>query len=176
MQEVRFRLGEGLVGGVAQSREGLLVNDYQTSPYATPVLAERLGFTAIVAEPLLYRDRLVGVIAISNEGTGRSFTAQDSDLLALFAAQAAIAIDNVRLYEEARGTGTSCSPLPRTRWMPLSPRMSPAGSPPGVGAEELLGYRAKEAFGLTGTGFYRGGLEEARAIMRRLQAGADQEL
>jgi PAS domain-containing protein len=104
MQAVRFRLGEGLVGSVAKRWEGLLVNDYHTSPYATPVLMQHLGFTANAAEPLLYRDRLVGVIAISNEGTGQSFTAQDSDLLALFAAEAALAIGNARLYEEVRGT------------------------------------------------------------------------
>ena len=171
MQEVRFRLGEGLVGGVAQRRKGLLVNDYQTSPYATPVLAERLGFTASVAEPLLYRDRLVGVIAISNEGTGRLFTAQDSDLLALFAAQAAIAIDNAHLYEEVRGTRDFLQSIAENSvdaivTTDVSGRVT-SWSP---GAEELLGYRAKEAFGLTGTGFYRGGLEEARAVMRRLRA------
>jgi PAS domain S-box-containing protein len=170
MQEVRFRLGEGLVGGVAQRREGLLVNDYQTSPYATPVLAERLGFTAIVAEPLLYRDRLVGVIAISNEGTGRSFTAQDSDLLALFAAEAAIAIDNARLYEEVRGTRDFLQSIAENSvdaivTTDVSGRVT-YWSP---GAEELLGYRAKEAFGLTAAGFYRGGLEEARAIMQQLR-------
>jgi PAS domain-containing protein len=144
MREVHFRLGEGLVGSVAQRREGLLVNDYQTSPYATPVLAERLGFTAIVAEPLLYRDRLVGVIAISNEGTGRSFTAQDSDLLALFAAQAAIAIDNARLYEEVRGTRDFLQSIAENSvdaivTTDVSGRVT-SWSP---GAEELLGYRAK---------------------------------
>jgi PAS domain S-box-containing protein len=171
MQAVRFRLGEGLVGSVAQRREGLLVNEYHTSPYVTPVLVEHLGFTAIVAEPLLYRDRLVGVIAISNEGTGQPFTAQDSDLLALFAAETAIAIDNARLYEEVRGTRDFLQSIAEnsvdaivttdiagrvTYWSP--------------GAEELLGYRPKEAYGLTGAGFYRGGLEEARSVMRRLQA------
>jgi PAS domain S-box-containing protein len=171
MQEVRFRLGEGLVGSVAQRREGLLVNDYHTSAYAIPLLAQRLGFTAIVAEPLLSRDRLVGVIAISNEGTGQPFTTQDSDLLALFAAETAIALDNARLYEEVRGTRDFLQSIAEnsveaivttdvtgrvTYWSP--------------GAEELLGYRAKEAYGLTGAGFYRGGLEEARSVMRQLQA------
>jgi GAF domain-containing protein len=74
LREVRLRLGEGLVGTVAQRREGLLVNAYQSSAYAHPLFVQRLGLTAVVAEPLLYRDQLVGVIAIGSEGTGRSFT------------------------------------------------------------------------------------------------------
>jgi phosphoserine phosphatase RsbU/P len=76
MREVRLRLGEGIAGTVAQRREGLLVNDYRTSPYVNPLFMECLGSTAVLAEPLLYRERLVGVIAISNEDTGRLFTAQ----------------------------------------------------------------------------------------------------
>jgi len=100
MREVRLRLGEGIAGTVAQRREGLLVNDYQTSSYVHPFFMERLGATAVVAEPLLYRDRLVGVIAISNEGKEQPFTALDRELLSLFADQAATAIENARLYEK----------------------------------------------------------------------------
>ena len=35
---MRLRVGEGLAGEVAQRREGILVNDYQNSPYAYGVL------------------------------------------------------------------------------------------------------------------------------------------
>ena len=63
---------------------------------------ERTRISATVVEPLLYRDRLVGVIKANHEEGGRRFTAQDRELLALFAAQAAIAIENARLYEELR--------------------------------------------------------------------------
>src|SRR6266545_4190846 len=69
-RDVRLSLGEGIAGTVAKRREGLLVNDYRTSSYAAPIFMERLGPTAVVAEPLLYRERLVGVIVISNEGKG----------------------------------------------------------------------------------------------------------
>ncbi|MGE3538264.1 MAG: ATP-binding protein [Candidatus Tectimicrobiota bacterium] len=97
MAEVRVELGEGVTGLVAQRRTGLMVNDDQVSPSVGPLFA-------ILSEPLLYRDRLLGVITINNEGTGRIFGPPERDLLTLFAAQAAIAIDNARLYEalEAR--------------------------------------------------------------------------
>jgi signal transduction histidine kinase len=97
METVRVGLGEGVTGMVAQHREGVTINDDQVSPTIGPLFA-------ILSEPLVYRDRLLGVITINNEGTGRVFGAPERDLLTLFAAQAAIAIENARLYEalEAR--------------------------------------------------------------------------
>jgi GAF domain-containing protein/CheY-like chemotaxis protein len=102
MQEVRFRLGEGISGVVAQRREGLIVNDYRGWPQASPLFLERTGVTATLAEPLLYRDKLIGVITVDSREADRTFTEKDRELLGLFAAQAAIAIENARLYQEVR--------------------------------------------------------------------------
>ncbi len=93
-----LRLGEEIPGIAAQRREGMIVNDYWTSPYASSLALERAGFTAVIAEPLLYHDRLVGVLTINNEGTWQSFTEEDRDLLGLLAVEAAIAIENARLF------------------------------------------------------------------------------
>jgi PAS domain S-box-containing protein len=104
LQEVRLGLGEGVVGTVARRKEGLIVNDYRVSPYASPWILERTGITAVLAEPLLYRDRLVGVISVYHEDPSRRFTEGDREVLVLFAAQAAIAMENARLFqaEQAR--------------------------------------------------------------------------
>jgi two-component system NtrC family sensor kinase len=99
MQQVRINLGEGIVGTVARRQEGILVNDYQRSPYAQPLVVEHFGSTAVIAEPLLYRERLVGVIVLDNRGSSQLFTQEDRELLKFFAAQAAVAIENARLYE-----------------------------------------------------------------------------
>jgi PAS domain-containing protein len=40
VKDRRFRLGEGVAGTVAQRREGMIVNDYRTSPYANPTILE----------------------------------------------------------------------------------------------------------------------------------------
>jgi PAS domain S-box-containing protein len=100
MRNVRFRLGEGLVGTVAQRREGMILNDYRSWPQASPLILERDEFTAMLAEPLVYRDRLLGVITLNNRATGRPFRAQDRELLSLLSAQAALAIENARLFGE----------------------------------------------------------------------------
>ncbi|MBI3084897.1 MAG: GAF domain-containing protein, partial [candidate division NC10 bacterium] len=99
LKEVRLRLGEGVAGTVAQRREGLMLNDYRTSTYAHPLFLEHTGITAVLAEPLLYHDRLLGAITVDNQGVGRHFSEQDRNTLSLFAAQAAIAIENARLLD-----------------------------------------------------------------------------
>ncbi|HSB80303.1 MAG TPA: GAF domain-containing protein [Candidatus Methylomirabilis sp.] len=98
MREGRVEMGEGLAGLVAERQEGLIVNDYRTWPHARPFILNQTNITAVVAEPLLYRDRLLGVIAVDDQGTGRRFTEQDRELLRLFAIQAAVAIENARLF------------------------------------------------------------------------------
>jgi PAS domain S-box-containing protein len=94
------RLGEGAMGTVAQTRHGLILNDYRSSPIAHPDTLAHSTITASLVEPLLYRDRLLGVIGVDHETPGRTFTPQDQDILRLFAAQAAIAIANARLHEQ----------------------------------------------------------------------------
>jgi PAS domain S-box-containing protein len=95
-----LQLGEGVAGTAAQRREGLIVNNFRTSPYATPLHLERTSHSAVLAEPLMYRDRLVGVILLTSEDPGRPFTPEDREILKPFATQAAIAIENARLYAE----------------------------------------------------------------------------
>jgi GAF domain-containing protein len=113
MRDVRFRMGEGIPGTVGQRREGMIVNDYRSSPCANPLFIEHTGITAVLASPLLYRGHLLGVITLNNGRTGRHFTAQDGDLLGLFAAQAAIAIQNARLYENQAVRATRLHTLTR---------------------------------------------------------------
>ncbi len=94
------RPGEGVIGRVARERQGTIVNDYRGSPFAHPRTLETTDITAVLAEPLLYRDRLLGVIAVDHVGGEATFTPQDQDLLALLADQAATAIENARLFRD----------------------------------------------------------------------------
>ena len=128
MEAVRVGLGEGVTGMVAQHREGIIINDDQVSSTIAPLFA-------ILSEPLLYRDRLLGVITVNNEGTGRVFGAPERDLLTLFAAQAAIAIENARLYEALEARFARLRTLIR-----LTQFMSSA-----LGIKEVLGEIARAA-------------------------------
>ena len=99
--ELRIRLGEGITGEVARRREGMIVNDYRASPFAHPVLLERSTYRAVFAEPLLYGDRLLGVLVVNHLGRDRTFRPEDRHFFRLLADQAAIAIENARLFAEA---------------------------------------------------------------------------
>jgi PAS domain S-box-containing protein len=111
--EAHLRLDEGVAGAVARQREGLIVNDYRTSPYAVPLILQRSEIIAVLAEPLLYQQRLLGVIGISNHGSGRPFTEEDREVLRLLAVQAAIAIENARLHRSALRRGAELEALLR---------------------------------------------------------------
>src|SRR5262249_43126886 len=101
LKDVRLRLGEGIAGIAAQRREGLIINDYKHPPHTHPTILEQPEPAAMIAEPLIYRDRLVGVLVVMHVESGRGFTLQDRELLAVLAAQATIAIENAWLFEDS---------------------------------------------------------------------------
>jgi signal transduction histidine kinase len=111
--DVRPRLGEGVAGLVAMRREGLIVNDYRNSPHAHPLFLERSLDAAVLCEPLLYRDRLLGVILLAGSPGDRQFSGEDQQLLRLFAVQVAIAIENARLHSAAVRRGEELEALLR---------------------------------------------------------------
>jgi len=94
--QARHGLGEAVAEATARERKGLRLNDYRASSLASAALLERTAVVAAMTEPLLYRGRLIGVLVVYRSSDG--FEDRDQELLNLFAAQAAIAIENARLY------------------------------------------------------------------------------
>jgi PAS domain S-box-containing protein len=101
-----LRSGEGVAGTVAERRTGLIVNDYRTSPFGYPAALARTAIATALAEPLLYRDRLIGVFLVNRTTPECPFTEADRDSVALLATHAAIAIENARLHQTALQRGT----------------------------------------------------------------------
>jgi PAS domain S-box-containing protein len=101
LKDLHLRLGEGVAGTVAQRREGLLITDPQHAPHTYPTSVEQCGPASTMAEPLLYRDRLIGVLVVIHDEPGRFFLIPDREPLAVLAAQATIALENARLFHES---------------------------------------------------------------------------
>ncbi len=156
---IPLHLGEGVGGAVAERRVGLLVNDFRTSPYVTPALL-LAGHNTVLAEPLLYRDKLLGVISVDHGLSDRQFTPQDQETLRLFAVQAAIAIENARLYDTALRRGAELEALLRATRSIMS----------GLDLEGILDRIAIEAAAIAGTPSVKVLLVDADAGQIRLGA------
>ncbi|HSR14498.1 MAG TPA: GAF domain-containing protein, partial [Gemmatimonadales bacterium] len=97
----RLKAGEGAMGHVVRTGEQLIIPDYQqwagrSSQYA------RIDARAVVVGPLLIAGRAVGAINVWHEEAGRTFSEADQRLLTLFGQQAAIAMENARLFSAAQ--------------------------------------------------------------------------
>ena len=97
----RIALGEGAMGYVAQSGKPLIVQDYQTWEGRSPQYSSSQLHAGLTI-PLTVGSRLVGAIGVTDADPCRQFGPSDVHLLNLFAHQAAIAIDNAQLYDQAQ--------------------------------------------------------------------------
>ncbi len=92
----RVRLGEGIAGRVAMRQEPLVLND---PPDEARSRGSAEGLNSSMAVPLLAEGRLVGVLNVATSKPVR-YTPEDLRYLNFFAGQAAVAIDNSRLYNQ----------------------------------------------------------------------------
>ena len=93
-----LRLGEGLVGWAALHKEPVLVSDVSQDPRYINLVPDARSELVI---PMLIKDRCIGVFDLESPELD-AFTKEHKELLTLLASQAAVAIDNARLYEEVR--------------------------------------------------------------------------
>ncbi len=95
----RLPPGIGLVGKSVKSRQGIIQNEVQNSEdwFNTDV---QTGFTSkdLLVVPMLIKDRVIGVLEVLNKNNRSPFTWDDLELISAFAGQAAVAMENARLY------------------------------------------------------------------------------
>jgi phosphoserine phosphatase RsbU/P len=94
----RLRLGEGIVGAAAASREVVFVPDVARDPRYVSYFP---GVVAELALPLVSQDRLVGVLNIEGPAV-EPFTPAARTALQVLASHLAVAIQNATLYKETR--------------------------------------------------------------------------
>jgi GAF domain-containing protein len=91
----RIPSSTGIAGWVAQSRQPLVVEDVAADPRFAADEARRTGYVpnGLMAVPLLREDTVLGVLNVLDRPAQRRFSVAEMDLLALFANQAAVALD-----------------------------------------------------------------------------------
>jgi len=91
-----IQLGEGIVGYAALHREAVLVPDVSKDPRYIKVLDD---VRAELAVPMMLKDRCIGVFDLESPQLD-AFSKRDVGILTFLASQAAVAIENARLYEQ----------------------------------------------------------------------------
>lgn len=96
----QLKLGQGLVGRAAQTRDVVLEPDVTEAPgwLANPLLPETKSEVAV---PILAGEEVLGVIDVQHDVTG-GLGESDAELLELIASQVAVALENARLVERTR--------------------------------------------------------------------------
>jgi sigma-B regulation protein RsbU (phosphoserine phosphatase) len=93
-ERARVKLGEGVTGQAAQSRQAVLVDDVTKDPKYIAAVA---NVRSELAVPLITKNRVIGVIDLEARNPGY-FTEEHSRLLTLVASRIAGGIENAQLY------------------------------------------------------------------------------
>lgn len=92
-----FPDSEGIVGEVARTGHGQLIEDAASDPRIVRHDDPALKVRSVIAVPLRFRERSFGVLAVANSADGEPFTESDFSLMQSLAEQAALALHNAEL-------------------------------------------------------------------------------
>jgi GAF domain-containing protein len=100
---MRFPSGTGIAGWVLSTRTPLILDDVQNDPRFAKDFAAGTGYVpkGLMAVPLLFDERVLGVLEVLDRPQQSTFSLQEMELLGLFANQAAIALDLLQRAQQA---------------------------------------------------------------------------
>ncbi len=109
-EELVTVVGEGITGRVAQTGEPFSTPNALEVEWAVTIDGTEDIEESMLAVPLLYGDRVTGVIVVSSLGVDM-FDRQDQRLLEVLASHAAVAFENARLFQLEREAAEAAAAL-----------------------------------------------------------------
>ncbi|MFQ5796249.1 MAG: GAF domain-containing protein [Candidatus Bipolaricaulia bacterium] len=98
----RMKLGEGVIGQVAQSGEPIVIQNLAEDPrVARQSIIEKEDLKTFIAVPLQSKDRIVGVFGLAHR-VARLVTGEERQLLMAIGHQIGVVIENVKLFEQVK--------------------------------------------------------------------------
>ena len=99
-----FRVGQGLTGRIIEEGRAVVSHDMQSEPRAAFLgsVIRRFGYRSFLGVPLRRGAEILGALEVITRDEARRFGPDDQHLMGAFADQAAVAIENARLFEDAR--------------------------------------------------------------------------
>src|SRR5262245_42259205 len=109
---IRLPLSEGITSHMIRTRESIMIRDgsdkWMAEHGEIPVGEPAKSFLGV---PMMLGEKVLGALAIQDYETPKRYDEHDLRLLNSFACQAAIAIENARLFEEAQRRAQETSAL-----------------------------------------------------------------
>jgi signal transduction histidine kinase len=102
-KKARLRVGDGIMGQVAATGKSVYVSD--VSEVEDFIFFDQ-AFQSLLTVPLIFKSQVIGTLSVDHEEPD-AFTADDERLVTIAAAQAAVAIENARLFLALQERATS---------------------------------------------------------------------
>lgn len=99
-----IEIGKGIIGKIALNKVGEIVNDVSHDPRAITIQGTEpvTDHEHLMAAPIMSQDTLRGILAVWRVGEGTEFNTNDFNFLSSLAQQAAVALENARLFQETQ--------------------------------------------------------------------------
>ncbi len=103
VQQMRFKLGEGVAGTCAKEGHSTIINDVANDARHSKKADAKSGYTtrSLLTCPMIIKGHVIGVVQAINKIDG-DFSETDKNNFEAFASQAAIAIENSRLFSSVK--------------------------------------------------------------------------
>jgi signal transduction histidine kinase len=91
-----------IAGWIVTNRQPIIISDTQSDPrhFGSIAKATNVTTTSMLGVPLIAKDKVIGVLEAINKLEGE-FNQEDQDMLVALGAQAAVAIENARLFQQS---------------------------------------------------------------------------
>ncbi len=116
LSEIPVPVTQSIAGRVLQQGQPEVIPDVRADPCHFGEVGQTVGYEvrSILAVPLQVQERRIGVLEAVNKRSGR-FTQEDTEILTILAAQAAVAIENARLLEALQEANQKLQELDRLK-------------------------------------------------------------
>lgn len=125
VEGTRDVVGSSIAGRVVKTGEPIIANDVTNDSRFYNPAADGEGWLAIMSTPLQVGGKIIGTLDVHSKRDRHVFDKDDLQILSLMANQAAIAIENVRLFQQTSHRALALETLHRTSLDITSRRQMP---------------------------------------------------
>jgi signal transduction histidine kinase len=104
LQSMTVPIDRSIAGQVFREKRPVVVQEGAKDPRLYRSVGEQVGLAtrSMLAVPMVFRERPIGVLEALNKRGGLNYTGEDASVLDTLAAQAAVAIENARLIQQVQ--------------------------------------------------------------------------